>query len=102
MSPKSGAGVGLGMLRRGGDSYNEDKKVSKCLGLKVSWLLIFLVSKFPSFKDSKTFNILWKILIPYYHISISCFLEDFDPIFQIVTNNKTDLHNFPVLLLDFS
>ena len=48
----AGAGVGVGMLRGSGTPFNENEK---SLG--------FLVAKFHSFKDSKTFNV-WKILLP--------------------------------------
>ena len=55
----------------------------------VSWLLGFLVSWFRSF-EFQSFNIslklCWKVLIPCYHNSISCFLEDIDPIFKIFKN----------------
>ena len=44
--------------------------VSWFLGFKVFWFQSFLVSKFLGFKVS---------LIPYYHNSISRFLEDIDP-----------------------
>ena len=95
-----GAGVGVGMLRGRGDAFIG--KNSKCLDFVVSWLVPFLVpsflgfldswiigvlvSWFQSFKDSKAFNICWKRLIPYYQISISCFLKDIDPVFQISKN----------------
>ena len=36
----------------------------------------------------------WKVLIPYYQISISCSLEDIDPIFKISRTFKTDLRDF--------
>ena len=70
------------MLRGGGIPLIENKK-----------FLGFLVSKFlgfnwfvQSFKDSKIISCFWKILIPYYQNSISCFLEDIDPIFKIFKN----------------
>ena len=60
---------------------------SSILGFLVSSFLIFgflgfKVSKIQSFQ--KAFLMFgWKILILCYHISISCFLEDIDPIFEI-------------------
>ena len=55
--------------------------VSKFLGFVVSCFQSFLVSWFHNFKDS---------MIPYYQISIPCFQEDIDPIFEIF---KADLHD---------
>ena len=68
--------------------------VSWFLGLWVSWLLVswvlgFLVSwfqssKFPKIQRFKNHLMsCLKILIPSYPISISCSLEDIDPIFKI-------------------
>ena len=49
------------------------RKISfKCL-ISINWTLL-------------NFHVmlLWKIMIPYYQISISCFLEDIDPVFKII------------------
>ena len=57
--------------------------VSSFLGFLVSWLLGVLVPWFLGFKVSKmqrTFNVFWKIMIPHYTSSISCFRKTIDPI----------------------
>ena len=36
-----------------------------------------------NFKCFSPFSILWQILIPYHQMSIPCFLEDIDPIFNM-------------------
>ena len=61
-------------------------RVSRFQSFLVSRFQSFLVLKSQSFKDAKTSNILWKISIPYYQISMSCFLADTDPIFKIFKN----------------
>ena len=75
-----------------GISFVNISKVSKflgflgywCLGFLVSSFVRFLVSEFQSFEDSKNhLMFLGKRLIPYYQNSISCFLEDIDPVFKI-------------------
>ena len=75
-----GAGVGVGMLR-GVLGF----LVFWFLGFLVSWFQSLLVSKLLGFKVSKI-----------YQISISCFLEDIDPIFKILEKYIMDLHEFPV------
>ena len=37
-------------------------------------------------------------MIPYYQDSISCFLEDIDPIFRIFKKNKMDLKDVSALI----
>ena len=63
----------------------------------VPWVQRFLVSKFQRFLASWLKNVkvhwfqsckiylmcCWKILVPYYHVSISCFQEDIGPISKI-------------------
>ena len=51
--------------------------VSWFLGFFVSWVLRFFASKFQSLKHNCFFL---RILISYYQIPISCFLEDIEPI----------------------
>ena len=75
-----------------------DFLVSWVVGFLVSWFLgstvpkfrSFKVSKFQRFEDSKFQNLhlmsCLRILFPYYQHSISCFLEDIDPIFKIPKN----------------
>ena len=61
----------------------------KFLGFLASWLQSFKDSKY-----QKSFNVYWKILIPHYQISISCFLKEIDPIFkifEIVLDRSSDL-----------
>ena len=59
-------------------------KIEKFVGLSASWRLSFLVPKLQGFKVSKICTMFrWRILIQYYQISISCFLEDIDLIFKI-------------------
>ena len=53
-------------------------KVSKFQSFHASKIQSFKGSQFQRYKNAS--NVCWKILIPYYHISISCFLEDIDPI----------------------
>ena len=64
-------GVGVGMLRGGGDS-----PTSKFSGFLVSLFFGFLVSWFLGFKDSKIpFHVSWKILIPSSQNSIHVFFK---------------------------
>ena len=51
-------------------------------GFLVSWFLSLLVSKLLGFLVSK----FQMSMIPYYPNSISCFLEDIDPIFKMFKN----------------
>ena len=67
--------------------------VSWFLGFKVYWFRSFLVSKFVGFKVSwfRSIFVSWCIgftdsMIPYYPNSISCVLEDIDPISNIFKN----------------
>ena len=100
MSPKTGAGagVGVGMLRgEGGFPQMRTKRfqgfvVYRVLGFFISKVQSSRVPKFRSFKDSKNANHR-KILISYYQHSISCFLDDVDPIFKIFRKYYTDLHD---------
>ena len=87
---------GLGGWCRGGSRYAEGQwgfpqlkkfqssKVPKPQSFKVSKYQSAKVSKFRRFIISKTNSVFfWKILIPYHHIPISCFLEAIDPIFNM-------------------
>ena len=97
----TGAGVGVGMLRGGrGVPYLKIKRflgflvslflgffASSFLGFNVSWFLCLFFSWSQSFKVSKNQHnsmFFWKTLTPYQQSSISCFLEDIDPIFKIL------------------
>ena len=63
--------------------------MEECWGflyLEINKLIAFKNSKSQSRRDSETFNIYWNPLFPYYQMSISCFLEDIDPIFKISKN----------------
>ena len=64
------------MLRGGEDS----------LTWKDSWFL--------GFKDSKFLQCFWKILVPCYQISISCFLIDIDLISKISKNFSNESSSF--------
>ena len=58
----------------------------------VSWFLGFNVSLFQNFKHS--YHVLGALLVPYYKISISCSLEDIDPIskiFKNILNGSSDI-----------
>ena len=66
-------------------------KVSLLLGVKASKFRRFKVSKFQEF-----IQCLGKILIPYYHIPILCFLEDIDPIIKIFQTYEMDLQDLAV------
>ena len=60
--------------------------VSRFLGILVSSFFLVLVPWFQSFlvfNISETFNVCWKILIPCYQISISCFFIDIVFIFKM-------------------
>ena len=74
----AGAGVGVGILRAGGDFL----KIKIKQGAEFRFPSV-LASWFQSFKDSLIVLVCWKILMPSQQISISCFLEDIDPIFNI-------------------
>ena len=57
---------------------NENKKLLYFQSFHVSNCQIFKVSEI----ETNPAHVCWKILIPYYQIFISCFLEDIDPLFQ--------------------
>ena len=82
------------MLRGRGvlDFWFLGAKVSKLLGFKVSWFLGFFVSKFLGFEVPKI-----------YQISISCSLQDIDPIpntFKILLDGSAGFFGalFPAFL----
>ena len=95
--------VGIGMMGGGGDSRNWNRNTSEAqifnvFTVKASCFQSFEVLKFQSFEVWKFQNLkvskfqtnktqktcCWEILIPYYEVLISCFVEDFDPIFKIL------------------
>lgn len=85
--------MGIGMLRDGGDAFHWKSKSFKVWKLPVSKFRSFKVSRFQSFKNA--FKACWKILIPYYHISIACFPEILIPYWRCSKYCK-DLRDFPV------
>ena len=65
--------------------FIENRK-TKCHSFLVSWFQSFKapwLQSSRSFKDPKTLNICWKIVTPSYHKTISCFLEEIDPVYKI-------------------
>ena len=79
-----GAGSPDGVGGRGEGGKGVGKFLSLNIKKKNLKFQSFKVSKFQSYRDSKNkFNVFGRILIPYYQISISRFLEDTDAIFKI-------------------
>ena len=69
--------------------------VSLFLGFNVCWFLGFLVSKLQDFQRLKMeLTFFLKIVFLYYHISISCFLEDIDLISKISKNSLNGSSGF--------
>ena len=96
MSPKRAVGCTGGSRHVngvGGIPFLGNKKQSGFLGFLVSQFLGFKVSRFQSFLVSKLrgFKVAWflgfdVLMFPYYQNSISCFLEDIDPVSKIFKN----------------
>ena len=84
----AGAGVGIGMLRVGGDSFNlkstQSFKVSKFQSFNVTMSQSSNDSKFQKFRVSKHHLIVFEDMDPISPNSHSMFLGDIDPIFKII------------------